>query len=59
MEEDEEIAAIDVEIAKLMAQKTAKAALKEKERLAREQEEANVLVQATPTKKGKRTPSAS
>lgn len=59
MEEDEEIAAIDVEIAKLMAQKTAKAALKEKERLAREQEEANVLVQATPTKKGKSAPSAS
>ncbi|KAE8543352.1 hypothetical protein D1P53_000056 [Cryptococcus gattii VGV] len=51
MEEDEDIAAIDAEIAKLMAQKTAKAALKEKERLAREQEEANVLVQATPTKK--------
>lgn len=59
MEEDEDIAAIDVEIAKLMAQKTAKAALKEKERLAREQEEANVFVKATPTKKGKRTPSTS
>ncbi|AFR95873.1 hypothetical protein CNAG_06588 [Cryptococcus neoformans var. grubii H99] len=51
MEEDKDIAAIDAEIAKLMAQKAAKAAMKEKDRLAREQEEAHVLVQATPKKK--------
>lgn len=58
MEEDKDIAAIDAEIAKLMAQKAAKAAMKEKDRLAREQEETHVLVQATPKKKGKKTRAA-